>query len=110
MDSFQWYQTEASKTLNFDLDHKDQVLNGALGLAGEAGEIADRIKKEYFQGHDYAGRSKTIEELGDALWYIAALATANGIALGDVAEFNIAKLRGRYPNGFNPSDSINRKK
>lgn len=109
MDSFQWYQTEASKTLNFDLEHREQVLNGALGLAGEAGEIADRFKKVYFQGHD-PDRSKVLEELGDAMWYIAALATTEGISLEEVAEFNIAKLRGRYPNGFNPLDSINRKK
>lgn len=109
MDSFSWYQQEASKTINFDLDHKEQVINMVFGLCGEAGEIADRFKKEYFQGHD-PDRAKVLEELGDAMWYIAGQATVHGFSLAEIAEFNIAKLRGRYPNGFNPNDSINRKR
>lgn len=48
------------------------------------------------------------EELGDVLWYVAALATTCDLSLAEIAEFNIAKLKKRYPNGFEFEKSIHR--
>jgi NTP pyrophosphatase (non-canonical NTP hydrolase) len=51
----------------------DLLVNGALGLCGEAGEVVDLIKKHCFQGHEL-DVNKLIIELGDVCWYIAILA------------------------------------
>ena len=83
------------------------ITNGVLGLAGESGEVADMIKKWMYQGHELDYR-KLAEELGDCLWYIATLAYGIGYDLEHVMEMNIAKLKRRYPSGFDPMLSINR--
>ena len=101
-----------------DYDHKDAVkicgydpgelLNGALGLTGEAGEVADQIKKTIFHGHDL-DRDGLIKELGDVCWYLALLCHAIDVPLEEVMIRNIEKLKKRYPEGFSESASINRK-
>lgn len=101
------YQQLALRTANKDLDERGKIANGALGLAGEAGEAADLAKKHLFHGHPL-DRDKLRSELGDVLWYVATLADAVGLELGDIAEANIAKLRARYPEGFSEERSRNR--
>ena len=81
--------------------------NYALGLNGEAGEVADLIKKKFHHGHEIA-LEDIRNELGDVLHYLAGLATIFNISLEDVAITNIDKLKLRYPNGFNEADSIAR--
>jgi NTP pyrophosphatase (non-canonical NTP hydrolase) len=76
----------------------------ALGLTGESGEVADLIKKHVGHGHDLDG-TKILLELGDVLWYVAALANVVGWSLEEVAEANVQKLRKRYPDGFSPEAS-----
>jgi len=76
----------------------------ALGLIGESGEVADIV--HYDQSTN--NRNKLVKELGDCLWYIAALCTLIGVSLSDVMEQNIAKLEQRYPNGYNSADSVKR--
>ena len=83
------------------------LLNGALGLTGEAGEVSDIIKKHVFHGHDL-DTDELIKELGDCAWYIALICTALGVSLDTVLERNIEKLKKRYPEGFSSSASINR--
>ena len=100
------YQKQAQRTSNTN-DGYDKVLNGVLGLAGEAGECADIVKKHQFQGHELS-REEVIEELGDVLWYVAETATGLGITLHDVAMANIEKLWARYPHGFDADRSIHR--
>lgn len=80
----------------------------ALGLTGEAGEAADLIKKVFGHGHSL-DRDKLLLELGDVLWYVAALAKTAGSSLEEVADLNIGKLRARYPDGFSTEHSVNRK-
>ena len=82
-------------------------MNGALGLAGEAGECADHVKKHLFQGHNL-NCAHLAEEIGDVLWYCAELAAGINRSLDEIAEQNIAKLRKRYPNGFDSERSIHR--
>lgn len=83
------------------------LVMGALGLNGEAGEVADIIKKWVFHKHKLA-TLKLAEELGDVLWYIAELCTGIDITLEAIMEMNIDKLKQRYPEGFSSKKSINR--
>jgi NTP pyrophosphatase (non-canonical NTP hydrolase) len=105
--TFDDYQADAGRTINRDLSNDDLIINSALGMAGEAGEVADRIKKWLYQGHTF-DRDALINESGDLLWYIAQLATALDVPLSEIAARNIAKLKARYPAGFDAQRSINR--
>lgn len=98
------YQKLAGRTANL----KDEALtNFALGVAGEAGEVADLVKKHVFHGHPL-DREEMIKELGDVLWYVSQLAAWMGIELNEVARKNIEKLMLRYPNGFSKEASQER--
>jgi NTP pyrophosphatase (non-canonical NTP hydrolase) len=69
-----------------------------LGLCGEAGEVADKVKKVLRdRGGEFnaAVRDDLLLELGDVLWYAAQLATELGLSLGEIAEANLAKLASR---------------
>lgn len=92
---------------NENLYDPGELLNGALGLTGEAGEVSDMIKKYIFHGHDLTPED-IIKELGDVCWYLALMCTAIGVSLEYVMEQNIEKLKRRYPEGFSESASINR--
>lgn len=86
----------------------DMKVCGPMGIAGEAGEVVDYIKKVMFHNFDL-DPDKLMEELGDVLAYVAMTATAYGMTLEDVAAANVKKLTKRYPNGFDPKRSQNRK-
>lgn len=88
-------------------DERQDRLVFALGLTGEAGEVADYTKKVYGHGHT-ADPAKVRDELGDVLWYVTALAQRWGYTLDEVAAANIAKLQRRYPDGFSSAASKNR--
>lgn len=105
--NFSEYQEAALRTANKGLGEKDRLAMTALGLAGEAGEVGDLLKKHLFHGHPFDA-TKIAKELGDVLWYIAVMAHEIGVDLEVVAEMNVAKLRARYPEGFMESRSINR--
>jgi NTP pyrophosphatase (non-canonical NTP hydrolase) len=78
-----------------------------LGISGEAGEVADEIKKYVGHGHWKDGFDMP-KELGDVLWYVATICQALDLDMGEVAEKNIAKLRARYPQGFSTEASKTR--
>jgi NTP pyrophosphatase (non-canonical NTP hydrolase) len=80
---------------------------GALGLTGEAGEVADIVKKHLFQGHAL-DRGKLRDELGDVLWYYTLICQTMGFGLDEVMTHNVEKLHQRYPNGFEAGRSIQR--
>lgn len=101
------YQKLAMTTLNPELSEKDILINGVMGLCGEAGEVIDIVKKWLAQGHEL-DREKIIKELGDVAWYIAEIAHVMGVSLEDVLQGNIDKLKARYPDGFSKSNSKNR--
>jgi len=67
-----------------------------LGVAGEAGEVADIVKKYLYHDSGSLDRDHIIEELGDVLWYVAVAAHTIGVTLADVAHFNAEKLAKRY--------------
>lgn len=86
-----------------------RLLEGLLGLNGEAGEASDILKKAMFQGH-MLNREHMARELGDICWYLALAADAVGYDLESIMRMNIEKLKERYPNGFEVDKSVNRSK
>jgi NTP pyrophosphatase (non-canonical NTP hydrolase) len=111
MDASQ-YQWEASRTLiqkpDFVIsDYGIMLVWCAIGVTGEAGEIAEVIKKGVF--HQYGiDREKLLKEIGDTLWYLAGLCSVMDIDISTVMQQNIEKLRIRYPDGFTAEDSRRR--
>lgn len=77
----------------------------ALGVSGEAGEVADEVKKVVYHGHEL-DHMKLAKELGDVLWYIAVMSEEIGFTLEEVATINLEKLKARYPNGFSSEKRI----
>lgn len=99
--TFLEYQIEARKTAMYPQQGISGISYTALGLNGEAGEVAEKIKKII---RDREGeleeaitekRDDVTKELGDVLWYISNLAYEFGVSLEEVARGNIEKLRSR---------------
>lgn len=101
MTDFSRYQDAARRTASYP-DIGENVYYPALGLCGEAGEVAEKIKKVM---RDDAGefsetkREEIAKELGDVLWYCAALASELDLDLGEVAQLNLDKLSSRHARG-----------
>lgn len=103
---FNEYQKLAMRTAS-ETGQKNLVLNGVMGLCGEAGECIDIVKKYMFQGHEL-DRQKLIDEASDCLWYLAAIAAGLGTGLEEIAVYNVEKLKKRYPDGFDADKSLHR--
>ena len=103
------YQRLAMRTASgMNHSNDDMLMNAALGICGEGGEVADMIKKAAFQGHEL-DREHLAKELGDVAWYIAMGAYAIGYDFETILRMNIEKLKARYPDGFEAERSRNRK-
>ena len=102
------YQKAALRTASgMNYEHHGMLMNGALGLCGESGEVADLVKKATFQGHEL-DVAHVAEELGDVAWYLAVSAHAIGYTLDEILKMNVEKLKARYPDGFDSERSIHR--
>ena len=102
------YQRAALRTARTDeFSHDELLLNGVMGLCGEAGEVIDLIKKARYQGHEL-DKEDLILECGDVLWYVSLVAYSLGVSLSEVMEKNIEKLKDRFPDGFDKARSIHR--
>ena len=88
--TFDEYQKIARSTAVYPKDYK--VIYPTLGLCGEAGEVAEKVKKYIRDGTPMLGVGL---ELGDVLWYISALADGLGVTLEEIAQANVDKLRSR---------------
>jgi NTP pyrophosphatase (non-canonical NTP hydrolase) len=102
------YQRLSTRTLPAESDIGPGSMSClGMGIAGEAGEVSDFLKKVVHHGHPDDAR-KVFKELGDVLWYLSAIATRYGYTLEEVAVGNIDKLMERYPEGFTSERSVNR--
>ncbi|MCP4151906.1 MAG: nucleoside triphosphate pyrophosphohydrolase family protein [bacterium] len=91
------YQKEALRTAAYP-DIGNNFIYPVLGLNGEAGEVAEKIKKVIRDNNaviDAEAKEALKKEMGDVLWYLAALCHELGLSLDDVAASNIKKLRDR---------------
>lgn len=104
--TLQEYQEKAARTINSGLTLKEQMRHGLYGLSAEAGEVLGLFQKE-LQGHEIS-RDDLAHELGDVLWMVAEICTANGMELDEVGRENIEKLLRRYPDGFDAERSLHR--
>ena len=96
MSDFNAYQRSAARTAIYPDQHK--ILYPALGLAGEAGAVANKVKKNMRDGVDNQPddwKEQIASEIGDVLWYCAALASDLGMNLGRCASLNELKLQDR---------------
>lgn len=103
--TFNDYQVFAKATAVYPSKHV--IVYPTLGLAGEAGEVAEKIKK-WLRGDKELDREGLLKELGDVLWYLAALAGDLGYSLEDVASANTRKLLDRQDRGVLKGDGDNR--
>lgn len=108
---FDKYQKQASATFK---EHEAlepmqaRLLDWGLGLSGEAGEVTEVIKHHIF-GKEPLDKMKLAKELGDVLWYMAAICTTADMELSAVAELNMHKLHHRYHGGgYDASASADR--
>ena len=100
MVDFNSYQRSAVTTAIYPDQHK--ITYPALGMAGEAGEVANKVKKLIRDGPDKrpdTWREDIASEIGDVLWYCAALADDLNLTLGMIASQNLAKLQKRKAKG-----------
>lgn len=112
--TFDEYQQQSRALADYpNLDHN--LIYPALGLAGEAGEAVDKIKKLWRnQGVTShvnllpADKATLVAELGDVLWYVAAIASELGLNLHTVAGLNLAKLLDRKARNVIKSEGDNR--
>lgn len=89
-------------SVNMDLMH------AAAGMAGEAGEVIDLIKKVIYYGKD-VDQDKLLAEVGDIMWYMNLMIVTLGSTWSEVMERNIRKLEARYPGlRFDADKAINR--
>jgi NTP pyrophosphatase (non-canonical NTP hydrolase) len=95
------YQRAARGTARYP-DVGDNLVYPTLGLAGEAGEVAEKVKKLLRDDDGVLTderRAALAAELGDVLWYVAQVATEAGLDLESVAQANLAKLASRAERG-----------
>jgi len=87
--TFNTYQHESFKT--WKMNYKEDFFRAVLGLFGEAGEIAEKLKKSY-RDEIQINPTEMGKELGDCLYYLTRIAEYYGLTLEEVAEMNIKKL------------------
>lgn len=88
-------------------DIQGRMVHASMGIAGEAGEVVDAVKKTWIYGKQL-DRENILEECGDLLFYIQALLTENGFTLDNAMAHNVAKLSIRYPEGYTDQAAIDR--
>ncbi len=99
------------KALTSDL--KAQVTDGrlaylTLGLTGEAGEVAEKVKKAFRNNEGQIDKESIAKELGDVMWYTSVLAHYLGYKLSDIAKMNVEKLESRMKRDVLRSDGDDR--
>jgi len=105
------YQKFTKSTASYPTENNLNLFYTALGLAGEAGELTDKMKKvirDKGNKIDEATRQEMAKEIGDTLWYVSQLSAELGLTLDEIAEANIKKLKSRMERGTIHGDGDNR--
>jgi len=108
--TFGEYQLESKKTALYP-NQGSNFIYPVLGLAGESGEVSEKIKKIIRDDNGVVTEEKRQEikkELGDVLWYVAQLCTEFNLNMEDVAKTNIEKLMSRMERGVLHGSGDNR--
>jgi NTP pyrophosphatase (non-canonical NTP hydrolase) len=96
------YQKHALKTALYSEQEFHNLMHWVLGMSGEAGEIANKVKKIIRDKNAVVGeaeKQEIMKEMGDVLWYLAVLADHLGYKFDEVGQYNIDKLRSRQVRG-----------
>lgn len=110
------YVKNAIKTESRDFDaigerlksvENQRLLHAGIGLATEAGEFLDALKKHVFYGKEL-DRVNLREEMGDIFWYCAIIADQLDVEFSEVMERNITKLKARYGEKFSEDKAVTR--
>jgi NTP pyrophosphatase (non-canonical NTP hydrolase) len=105
------YQRQALKTVLTTGDDFKDLLHWVLGLNGEAGEVAEKLKKIIRDKNgeiSEADKQEMAKEIGDVLWYLAVFAHDLGVPLEDIAKQNLDKLQSRQARGVLGGSGDNR--
>jgi NTP pyrophosphatase (non-canonical NTP hydrolase) len=109
--TFEEYQKQAMTTAIYKDDFVKSLLYRTLGMVGEAGEVAEKVKK-IIRDNDCviteAAKMELIKEMGDVLWYLQALSDHLGVPFEDVARTNLAKLASRQQRNILKGSGDNR--
>lgn len=111
MTTFREYQRRAHETSHNTEIGGNALLYPVLGLVGESGELANKIKKIYRDNDGQMGgvhHDRLVEETGDILWYVSEICTQLGVALEYVAAVNLRKLADRAERGVIGGSGDNR--
>lgn len=94
---FSEYQQLTNRAIPEHDNKKDAILHWCIGLSEECGEVMSVIKHHFYGGEEI-NREDLVKEIGDILWYTAALCREAGISLEGVAKINAQKLIHRFPD------------
>jgi len=108
--TFDEYQKRSRKTARYPTIGK-KFIYPTIGLAGESGEVLEKIKKIFRDKNarvTKTAREELAKEIGDVLWYLTQLSTDLGLSLSEVAEKNLEKLNSRLKRGKIKGNGDNR--
>jgi NTP pyrophosphatase (non-canonical NTP hydrolase) len=109
--NFSEYQEQALTTVITTSDELKDTLHWVLGINGEAGEVAEKVKKIIRDKNGVISdedKKELAKELGDVLWYLAVFAHQLGYSLEEVAQWNLDKLSSRKERGVLGGSGDNR--
>lgn len=109
--TFEEYEKAALSTVLSTGDPFKDLLHWVLGLNGEAGEVAEKLKKIIRDKNSVIteeDKQEMAKEIGDVLWYLAVFAHDLGVPLDQIAATNLAKLKSRKDRGVLGGDGDNR--
>jgi len=108
---FDEYQKKALTTVLTTDDSFKDLLHWVLGINGESGEIAEKVKKIIRDKNGQVSeedKKELAKEIGDVLWYLAVFAEDLGMSLDDIAKANLEKLQSRKQRGVLGGSGDNR--